>query len=280
MQIVDSQVHTWDSVLNDSFKPHRSSPFGISDLLKDMNNAGVDGVVLVPPSWSAEGTPETIASLEHYPDRFRVIGRVSLEKGISPKQSEIESWAQSSKLVGLRLVLYTEELVERYKTGSFDWIWKVASDQSLPIMIYTPGNHELLRIIATEHPDLRFAADHLSLPIEGEHLSPSELRREIAKLLPLAELENLSVKASTLPIYSKEPFPFRDLHGPVYDVISAFGASRVFWGSDLSRLRCSYGEAVQMVSEQMTELSEEDRDLVLGGAILSWLNWDLQGSAT
>ena len=105
MQIVDSQVHTWDSVLNDSFKPHRSSPFGISDLLKDMNNAGVDGVVLVPPSWSAEGTPETIASLEHYPDRFRVIGRVSLEKGISPKKVRFESWDKSLKMVGSQLGL-------------------------------------------------------------------------------------------------------------------------------------------------------------------------------
>ena len=45
MKIVDSQVHVWDSVLNDSFKPHRSTPFGIGELLIEMENAGVDKVV-------------------------------------------------------------------------------------------------------------------------------------------------------------------------------------------------------------------------------------------
>lgn len=141
-------------------------------------------------------------------------------------------------------------------------------------MIYTPGEQDLLRTVVSEHPDLTFAADHLSLPFKTEHLGPEEFATHVNKLLPLAELPNLSVKASTLPIYSKEQYPFRDLHKGVYDVIAAFGASRVFWGSDLSRLECSYGEAVRMVSDEMTELSESERDLVMGGALLTWLGWE------
>ena len=142
MKIVDSQVHVWDSVLNDSFKPHRSTPFGIGELLIEMENAGVDKVVLVPPSWSAEGTPEMIASLAKYPDRFRVIGRVSLEAGITPNEEEIASWVLSPKLVGLRLVLYTEESVARFKSGFCDWMWEMAGNRDLPIMVYTPGRQE------------------------------------------------------------------------------------------------------------------------------------------
>ena len=65
-----------------------------------------------------------IASVAKYPDRFRVIGRVSLEAGITPNEEEIALRALSPKLVGLRLVLYTEESVARFKSGFCDWMWR------------------------------------------------------------------------------------------------------------------------------------------------------------
>jgi predicted TIM-barrel fold metal-dependent hydrolase len=236
-----------------------------------MDSAGVDRAILVPPSWAAGGTPETLASAAKQSDRFRVIGRISFESGIAPQQAEIERWLKDPLLAGIRIVLHTEDTVESYRRGHCNWVWETAERYCMPIMVYTPTRPDLLREFASEHPTLRFAADHLLLPFKG--FSAEDVKESIKSLLPLAALPNVSVKASTLPLYSRELFPFRDLHPLLYEVIAAFGANRVFWGSDLTRLKCVYGDCVRMFTEELTELNEGDRDLIVGGAICSWLEW-------
>ena len=55
MLIVDSQVHIWaantpERPWAEGAKPHRPQPFGKNELLQEMQAAGVDRVVIVPPS--------------------------------------------------------------------------------------------------------------------------------------------------------------------------------------------------------------------------------------
>ena len=63
MTIIDAQVHIWKPetpdrpyVKEDASKPHRPIPLGYEDLLESMQTAGVDRVILVPPSGRATGT--------------------------------------------------------------------------------------------------------------------------------------------------------------------------------------------------------------------------------
>ena len=56
MLIVDSQVHTWaadtpERPWSGGGEPHRTVPFTNEDLLQEMDAAGVDRAVLVPPGW-------------------------------------------------------------------------------------------------------------------------------------------------------------------------------------------------------------------------------------
>jgi predicted TIM-barrel fold metal-dependent hydrolase len=58
MKIVDAQVHIWAANTPERpwparAEPHRA-PLGKEELLAEMDKAGVDGVVIVPPSWEAE----------------------------------------------------------------------------------------------------------------------------------------------------------------------------------------------------------------------------------
>ncbi len=54
-------------------------------------------------------------------------------------------------------------------------------------------------------------------------------------------------------------------------LIDAFGHERVFWGSDLSRLGCSYREAVEMMREVVPD--DGVRRLMMGEALSHWIGW-------
>ena len=60
-------------------------------------------------------------------------------------------------------------------------------------------------------------------------------------------------------------------------VVDAFGPQRTFWGTDLSRLvhKCSYREAVTFFTEELTFLSQEDREWIMGRAIAECLGWPI-----
>ncbi len=59
MYIVDSQVHIWAAETPErpwpSLKhpPHRPAPFSKDDLLCEMDAAGVQRTVIVPPTWGS-----------------------------------------------------------------------------------------------------------------------------------------------------------------------------------------------------------------------------------
>ena len=60
--------------------------------------------------------------------------------------------------------------------------------------------------------------------------------RDLPALLALAELPNVRVKVSGVPTLSAGPYPFADLWASLDQVLAAFGAERLMWGSDISRV--------------------------------------------
>jgi predicted TIM-barrel fold metal-dependent hydrolase len=125
--------------------------------------------------------------------------------------------------------------------------------------------------IAERHPGLRLTMDHLGL-LPGT--KDEEAFREFDKLLALARRPNVAVKASALPCYTSDVYPYRRLYPYVRKAIDAFGPQRVFWGTDLSRLPCRYREAVTMFTEEMP-LTASEKESVMGRALCRWLGWAL-----
>ena len=58
-------------------------------------------------------------------------------------------------------------------------------------------------------------------------------------------------------------------------LFDAFGPDRSFWGTDLSRMPCSYRECVTMFTEELSWLRGDDLDLVMGRALCNWVGWNL-----
>lgn len=91
--IVDSQVHVWPAATEDrpwrtgrtSENVHLPTPFGYADLLREMDAAGVDRAILVPPGWEGDRVDFVLAGVQKYPDRFAAMGRIAVERPEAPE---------------------------------------------------------------------------------------------------------------------------------------------------------------------------------------------------
>src|SRR5258708_5397322 len=80
-QLVDAQVHLWKAASADwpwmpGMKPQMAEPFTIEKLVPLMDEAGVERVVIVPPSWPGDRNDYAPQAASRYPKAFRVMGRI------------------------------------------------------------------------------------------------------------------------------------------------------------------------------------------------------------
>ncbi|GIT39659.1 MAG: hypothetical protein Ct9H300mP8_08550 [Gammaproteobacteria bacterium] len=68
------------------------------------------------------------------------------------------------------------------------------------------------------------------------------LMAKLSPTLELARFPNIAVKASCMPNLVSEKYPFPSLLPMIQKVVGAYGPDRTFWGSDVSRLECSWRE--------------------------------------
>ena len=99
------------------------------------------------------------------------------------------------------------------------------------------------RQIAEAHPHLRLIIDHCGLVRSAQDDASFATLEE---LLTLAKLPNVAIKATGAPGYSTHPYPFRNIHDGLHRIFDAYGPERFFWGTDLTRMPCSYRQCVTM----------------------------------
>jgi predicted TIM-barrel fold metal-dependent hydrolase len=239
-------------------------------VLAEMDRAGVDRAVIVPPSWEGDRNDLALEAARQHPDRFAVMGRLALERPES--RSLLADWRRQPGMLGLRFTFHTDLQRPWLTDGTADWLWPAAERAGLPLMIFVPGSVPVVGAIADRHPGLRLVLDHLAI---GTTLRDDAAFAQLPELLGLARYPNVAVKASALPCYSTEPYPFPRLHRHLRQVFDAFGPRRTFWGTDLTRLPCPYRQAVTLFTEELPWLSGEDLAWVMGRAVSEWLGWPL-----
>ena len=95
--IVDSQVNVW--IGGKPPASRRQAPFLVTDLLQEMNTAGVTRAVIVPVSWNPDGIESPLAAVKSYPDRFRVFGIYDLNA--PPTEASIKSLSTRDGVAGI-----------------------------------------------------------------------------------------------------------------------------------------------------------------------------------
>ncbi|HEV2009028.1 MAG TPA: amidohydrolase family protein [Burkholderiales bacterium] len=278
MFITDAQVHIWELSTPQRpwpsppppAPPHRPQPFSKDDLLREMDAAGVERAVLVPPSWIGEQNDLALDAARLHPDRFAVMGRI--DPAAPGARVLLTNWRQPGML-GLRFTFARPELQAPLNEGRVDWVWAEAEKAGLPVMmIVAPAQLHLVDRIAQRHPGLKLVMDHLALHSRAKE---PEAFADLDKLLVLAKRPNVATKATCLPSYARDSYPYASLHPYLRRVYDAFGPTRMFWGTDVTRLPCSYRQAITMFTEELPWLTTEDKSWIMGRGICEWLGWQL-----
>jgi len=275
--IVDAQIHLWAADRpdrpwpGDRSHPHRPGSFLTGDALKEMDAAGVTGAVIVPPSWEGDRNDLALEAARLHPDRFAIMGRFAIER--PEHRAQLDGWKRQPGMLGLRFTFGSPSQRPWLTDGTADWFWPVAEELGLPLMLSVPGSLPHVDRIAERHPGLKLIIDHMGLTQGKKDDAAFE---HLPQLLAMARRPNVAVKASALPSYSNEPYPYRGLHPHIRRVFDAFGPRRMFWGTDLTRLPCSYRQAVTFFTEELPWLSAADKDLVMGRGLCDWLGWPLR----
>lgn len=274
MTITDAQAHIWAPETPDRpWLPggrefaHGDS-FPLETLLAEMATAHVDAAVLVPPSFEGDRNDVCLAAAKEHPDRFRVMGRLTITDPDS--RGRLATWRDQPGMLGIRLAFSRGPADRWMSDGTADWVWPAAEAAGVPLMVFAPEKLHLLDKVAAEHPGLRLVVDHLGMRtnVVDDAMDPI-----IDDLVKLARHDNVAVKATCLPSNVTEDFPYPSLHDRIHRVVDAFGPRRVFWGSDVTRLRGTYDEVRRLFAEELDFLTADDLEWIMGRGIREWLGW-------
>ena len=266
MSIIDAQVHLWRT--GTPTPPHRPAPYLVEDAIRDMDEAGVDGAILHPPtSWDPDANEQAVEAVLAYPTRFAILGYPPLEAPNS--RALIATWKRRPGMLGLRLYFNKPHNRSWPMDGTLDWFWPAAEKAELPVALLAGDWLPLFGEIAARHAGLKLIVDHMGelRGAKGKAAFP-----KMQELTALAKYPNVAVKLTGGPFYADDAYPFRSLDQHYRAMYDAFGPRRLFWGTDITKMPCSWRQCVSHFQE-ITWMPEADKKLIMGKAICQWLGW-------
>lgn len=279
VKIIDAQIHLWEG--NGAPQHHQLAGrcnFTIEQALASMRAAGVDAAINCPPLWDPAANAYGLYASKRHPSRFAMYDWVDLTT--QDAEANVRNALSRPGVIGLRVITAspskastpgaTHSWMNWPDDNSLDWFWRVAEETAIPLAIYGPLLLPRVAAIAERHQRLKITLDHMGVIGVGEDgRSPVQL----ANVCELARFENVAVKLSAAPAYACDGYPFRSMHEIVKRLFDAFGPHRLFWGSDITRAPCSWRQCVTMFTEEMSWLSSQDIELIMGKAVAAWHDW-------
>jgi len=297
MDIVDSQVHL--------------GPDGAAEMVAAMDAIGVRSVLVdewwggaldVPGYRVGDGgirttSPTTELAAWTWPGRFSYLVRVYPD---DPEHRAVIRFARDATHArALRIApgMSRAEL-SRFADGDYDGIFAEATDCGLPVFVTIPGNTGMIERYALKFPDCRIVICHCGMPpmdgqwrmvAEFEGLPDSETYwRALAEqppaqafdtVLQAARWPNVGLKWAHAPAYfNAGGYPNAATRPFLRKALDAFGAERVMWASDHTTNQTgeTWAELLFAVVAN-PDLSEDERQLILGRTAREWLDWRDQG---
>lgn len=270
MKIVDAQVHIWHSGTPSGH--HRQvSRLTAGELLREMDAAGIDAALIHPPvSWDPDANAVAEEAARRHPARFAVLGQVDLLTP-EPSRAALQHWRERPGQKGLRYPLVRAEQLTWLSDGTMDWLWPECERLGLPVAVLAGRWLTEFGAVARRYPGLKLILDHCGLLREAQDEAAFA---RLDELCALARLPNLAVKATGAPGYSTHAYPYRNLHDGLHRIFDAYGPERVFWGTDITRMPCTWRQCVTMFTEELPWLKGAELERVMGKALCAWIGWD------
>ncbi|MHB9879282.1 amidohydrolase family protein [Pacificimonas sp. ICDLI1SI03] len=280
--IVDAQIH--------QPSPPRDVPDDLPDAARLLINVelareamdcvGVDAALVVAAA------PYIEACVARYGDRF--IGVETFQQKGDELAGAIERAHRDANIAAGRLLVTdfrTTELSEGFLSGAMDPGFETAAALGLPLFLSTHGQAAAMQPFIERYPNLPVVIDHLGVsqhPVSPPRDDPWD---RLDGLLRLAQFPNVHVKICGLPLLSRQSYPFADTWPYMHRVIAAFGAERLMWASDYTRLRMAktgedlrdrgrlYSETRDMLLHS-DEIDAQQKAAIMGGNCMRLLGWN------
>jgi hypothetical protein len=271
MLIVDAQVHIWSAGPPTNPSHRQVNSYTAEECIRDMDAAGVDACILHPPGWDPNSGMISEEAAAKYPSRFAILGNFALDK--PENRSLIDSWKQRPGMLGLRYA-FTQPHQQNWMTdGTTDWLWPAAEKAGIPIALMASNYLPQVGQIAERHSGLK-----LILTITPGSATARTMPRTAIKQrcwrspnTPTSRSsapERPAIRASPTPTATSTNTRSR---------LSRPSAAAQLWGTDITRMPCSWKQCVTMFTEEMPWLKGRDLELVMGRAVCDWLGWKLPG---
>ena len=129
-----------------------NSPYRYEQLLADMDRAGVDCAILVPPSIEGDRNDYALEAAQKYPGRFAVMGRFPVNTGKG--HNLLKGWREQAGMLGVRLTFHRDAIgrgSRRYRR----LVLAGGGAARIPVMVHAPERLAEIGEIADRHPKLR-----------------------------------------------------------------------------------------------------------------------------
>jgi len=276
--IVDAHIHMWPPHTPErpwvaGRRPQLLEPFTIERVVPMIDEAGVDRVVIVPPTLEGDRLDYGQEAARRYPGRFGIMGLINLSDPTTARR--FPTWREQTGVLGIRLNIRVDQTAW-LTDGTADWFWSAAEEAGIPVMFLTTGQTPRFAAIAERHPQLPLIIDHMG--VSSETARNRKLAEAIDQSAALAKYPNVSVKLSSAPSFSSEPYPYRDMTPHIRRLFDVYGPRRCYWGTDVtnSYAKASYRQRVTHFTDELSFLSEADKDWIMGRAIVERLRWDVE----
>ncbi|BFG16057.1 hypothetical protein CerSpe_023300 [Prunus speciosa] len=277
-KIIDSHLHVWASPQEAADKypyfpgQEPTLPGDVDFLLKSMEEAGVDGALIVQPINHKFDHSLVTSVLKKYPSKFVGCCLANpTEDRSGVKQLEHLILQDNYRAVRFNPYLWPSGQQMTNEVGKA--MFSKAGELGVPVGFMCTKGLSLhiseIEELCTEFPSTTVLLDHLAFckpPINDEE------KLAFSALLKLSRFPQVYVKFSALFRVSRMPFPYQDLSHSLCQVVSSFGANRVMWGSDFPFVvpECGYKgakEAVSLIINRIP-LSSTDLEWIMGRTVL------------
>ncbi len=269
MLIADAQIHLWT---NDQAPPHHRQKALLADeAIALMDAAGIDRAINCPAIWDSGSNEYALTAARAFPDRFATMGWFDL--AMKPDREFLEAFLDREDVLGLRFVIMRPDDVMALAEGRFDWIWEVADRRAAPVALMLPSD-ALGQIgrLAIDFPSVRFMIDHLAISPFDKGTAALE---HLPQLVCLAARDNVAIKATAVPGIATDPYPHYSIHTALEALFHAYGASRFFWGTNITRMSLDWRQCAQMFTEHLRWLRGSDLEKVMGYGLCQWTGWKI-----